>query len=206
MSLTAPITGRPVFGAELSRDMVAALAPFSPAAEQFRSLRTRIAQTEGTGSRRVLLVSSPGRGDGKTVTVANLALTMAQEFQRRIVLIDGDLRNGRLHEAFGIRARAGPERRPHRRRAARGRARLAVRVPPDGHPAGRPHDRPAELLGSEPMRRLVEGLARRFDRVLLDSTAAHFADAGVLEPAADGVLLVVRGGRTTRPAMGPRSA
>jgi len=201
MSLTAAITGRPVFGAELSRELVAALSPFSPAAEQYRSLRTRIAQTEGTGSRRVLLVSSPGRGDGKTVTVANLALTMAQEFQRRVVLIDGDLRHGRLHEAFGL------EREPGLSDVLTGAAPLEDALASLSEyrlmviPAGRPHDRPAELLGSEPMRRLVEGLARRFDRVLLDSTAAHFADAGVLEPLADGVLLVVRGGRTTRPAI-----
>jgi capsular exopolysaccharide synthesis family protein len=201
MGLTAPITGRPVFGAELSRDMVAALSPFSPAAEQYRSLRTRIAQTEGTGARRVHHVSSPGRGDGKTVTVANLALTMAQEFQRRVVLIDGDLRNGRLHEAFGI------EREPGLSDVLTGAAPLEDALASLSEyrlmviPAGRPHDRPAELLGSEPMRRLVEGLARRFDRVLLDSRAAHFADAGVLEPLADGVLLVVRSGRTPRPAI-----
>ena len=68
-------------------------------------------------------------------------------------------------------------------------------------PAGSPHARPTELLGSEPMRRLVENLARRFDRVVIDSTAAHFADAGVLEPLADGVLLVVRAGRTSRPSI-----
>jgi Mrp family chromosome partitioning ATPase len=51
------------------------------------------------------------------------------------------------------------------------------------------------------MRRLIEGLARRFDRVVIDSTAAHFADAGVVEPMVDGVLLVVRAGRTGRPSI-----
>src|SRR5688572_28752968 len=74
-----PVAARPVFGATLDKDMVAALQPFSPAAEQFRTLRTRIAQVESAGQRRVILVTSPGDGDGKTVTVANLALTMAQE-------------------------------------------------------------------------------------------------------------------------------
>jgi Mrp family chromosome partitioning ATPase len=68
-------------------------------------------------------------------------------------------------------------------------------------PAGSPHARPTELLGSEPMRRLVENMGRRFDRVMIDSTAAHYADTGVLEPLVDGVLLVVRAGRTSRPAV-----
>src|SRR4029453_7638006 len=73
-----PVAARPVFGAPLDKDMVAALQPFSPAAEQYRTLRTRIAQVESAGQRRLILVTSPGDGDGKTVTVANLALTMAQ--------------------------------------------------------------------------------------------------------------------------------
>jgi capsular exopolysaccharide synthesis family protein len=197
----SPVAARPVFGTRLDRDMVAALAPFSPAAEQFRTLRTRIAQVEQAGARRVLLVTSPGSGDGKTVTVANLGLTMAQEFQRQVLLIDGDLRNARLHECLGI------PREPGLSDVLTGDASLEEALVSLSEyrvivlPAGKPHSRPTELLSAEPMRRLIDGLARRFDRVLIDSAAAHFADAGVLEPIADGVLLVVRSGRTTRPAI-----
>jgi capsular exopolysaccharide synthesis family protein len=196
-----PVTARSVFGTTLDRDLVAALDPFSPAAEQYRSLRTRIAQIESAGQRRVILVTSPGAGDGKTVTAANLALTMAQEFQRQVLLVDGDLRQARLHEVLGI------AREPGLSDVLAGQASLDDALVSLSEyrvlalPAGKPHGRPAELLGSEPMRRLMEGLARRFDRVVVDSTAAHFADAGVLEPCADGVLLVVRAGRTTRPAI-----
>jgi capsular exopolysaccharide synthesis family protein len=198
---TRAIAARPVFGTRLDRDMVAALAPFSPAAEQFRTLRTRIAQVEQAGPRRVLLVTSPGSGDGKTVTVANLGLTMAQEFQRQVLLIDGDLRNARLHECLGI------PREPGLTDVLTGEVALEDALVSLSEyrvialPAGKPHGRPTELLSAEPMRRLIDGLARRFDRVLIDSAAAHFADAGVLEPIADGVLLVVRSGRTTRPAI-----
>jgi capsular exopolysaccharide synthesis family protein len=198
----SPAVGaRPVFGTRLDRDMVAALAPFSPAAEQFRTLRTRIAQVEQAGPRRVLLVTSPGSGDGKTVTVANLGLTMAQEFQRQVLVIDGDLRNARLHECLGI------PREPGLSDVLTGEASLEDALVSLSEyrlialPAGKPHSRPTELLSAEPMRQLIDGLARRFDRVLIDSAAAHFADAGVLEPIADGVLLVVRSGRTTRPAI-----
>jgi capsular exopolysaccharide synthesis family protein len=196
-----PVPARPVFGAKLDRDLVAALAPYGPAAEQYRSLRTRIAQVEHAGPRRVLLVTSPGAGDGKTVTFANLALTMAQEFQRQVLLIDADLRSARLHDCLGI------SREPGLSDVLTGAASLDEALVSVSEyrlialPAGKAYDRPAELLGSEPMRRLMEGLARRFDRVLVDTTAAHFADAGVLEPIADGVLLVVRAGRTSRPAI-----
>ncbi len=196
-----PVSARSVFGATLDKDMVAALQPFSPAAEQFRTLRTRIAQVESAGQRRVILVTSPGSGDGKTVTGANLALTMAQEFQRQVLVIDADLRNARLHECLGI------PREPGLSDVLAGEATLEDALVSLSEyrvivlPAGSPHARPTELLGSEPMRRLVENLARRFDRVVIDSTAAHFADAGVLEPLADGVLLVVRAGRTSRPSI-----
>ena len=196
-----PVAARPVFGATLDKDMVAALQPFSPAAEQFRTLRTRIAQVESAGQRRVILVTSPGEGDGKTVTVANLALTMAQEFQRQVLLIDADLRNARLHECLGI------PREPGLSDVLAGQASLEDALVSLSEyrvialPAGSPHSRPTELLSSEPMRRLVENLGRRFDRVVIDSTAAHFADAGVLEPLVDGVLLIVRAGRTSRPAV-----
>jgi capsular exopolysaccharide synthesis family protein len=196
-----PVPARPVFGATLDRDLVAALAPYGPAAEQYRSLRTRIAQIEHAGPRRVLLVTSPGAGDGKTVTVANLALTMAQEFQRQVLVMDADLRSARLHDCLGI------SREPGLSDVLTGAASLDEALVSLSEyrlialPAGKAHDRPAELLGSEPMRRLMEGLARRFDRVLVDTTAAHFADAGVVEALADGVLLVVRAGRTSRPAI-----
>ena len=102
-----PVPARPVFGTKLDRELVAALSPYGPAAEQYRSLRTRIAQIEHAGPRRVLLVTSPGAGDGKTVTVANLALTMAQEFQRQVLLIDADLRSARLHSCLGISREPG---------------------------------------------------------------------------------------------------
>jgi protein-tyrosine kinase len=196
-----PVAARPVFGATLDKDMVAALQPFSPAAEQFRTLRTRIAQVESAGQRRVILVTSPGSGDGKTVTVANLALTMAQEFQRQVLLIDADLRNARLHECLGI------AREPGLSDVLAGEVSLDDALVSLSEyrvialPAGSPHGRPTELLSSEPMRRLIENLGRRFDRVVIDSTAAHFADAGVLEPLVDGVLLIVRAGRTSRPAV-----
>src|SRR4051794_22609312 len=68
--------------------LVAGLAPKSPAAEQYRALRTRIAHTEGANALRTVLITSPQKGEGKSITSANLALTMAQELQRRVVILE----------------------------------------------------------------------------------------------------------------------
>ena len=86
----------------LDQRLVAALAPQSLAAEQYRSLRTRIKRAENGRAVRAIVVTSPNKGDGKSLTAANLALTMAQEFQQRVLLIDADLRRPSLHRLFGI--------------------------------------------------------------------------------------------------------
>ena len=150
-----------------------------------------------------MLVTSPGRGEGKTLTAANLALTMAQDFQRRICIVDADLRHSRLHKLFGLSDGPGladvlTGRRDARRRAdaARGSADHAA-----ARPAGRPAH-PAELLGSPAMRGLIDTLRSQFDRVIIDTPAAvPLADVGILAPLVDRVVLVVRAGQTTKPAI-----
>jgi Mrp family chromosome partitioning ATPase len=67
--------------------------------------------------------------------------------------------------------------------------------------AGGPHDRPAELLGSGAMRRLIDTLRTQFDRVIVDSAPAQVSDPGAMAPLTDGLLIVVRAGHTTRPAI-----
>ena len=73
---------------DLDPHLVAALAPQSLAAEQYRSLRTRLKRAENGRALRTIVVTSPNKGDGKSLTAANLALTMAQEFQQRVLLVD----------------------------------------------------------------------------------------------------------------------
>src|SRR5947209_18092431 len=87
--------------------LVAAHAAQSLAAEQYRSLRTRVKSAENGRPLRTIVITSPNKGDGKSLTAANLALTMAQEFQQRVVLVDGDLRRPSIHRLFGIAATSG---------------------------------------------------------------------------------------------------
>jgi protein-tyrosine kinase len=182
--------------------VIAALQPHSAAAEQYRALRTRISQSEHERYYRAILVTSPSPGDGKSVTSLNLALAMAQEFHRRVLLIDGDLRDPSLHRLLGIPGRPGLSD------VLSGAVPLdeAMVTLPDCRltviPAGSPVDRPTEMLGSAEMRRVVDTLRTQFDRIILDTPpATPLADVGVLAPLADGVLLVVRAGHTARPAI-----
>jgi len=183
--------------------LAAALEFGSPAAEQFRALRTRIGQVEfGGRDCRSLVVTSPMPGDGKTVTSANLALSMAQEFHRKVLIIDADLRKGALHRMFGV------DNEPGLTDVLAGDVPLeeALIWIPEYRltllPAGRPTNQPTELLGSFEMRRAVDTLRTHFDRIVIDTPPAlALADVGVVGPLSDGVLLVVRAGQTPRPAI-----
>jgi protein-tyrosine kinase len=183
--------------------LVAALAPHSLAAEQYRALRTRILQSENGTALRVVLMTSPGKGDGKSVSAANLALTMAQQVPSRVLLLDADLRRPRSHRLLGL-----DDRQPGLADVLMGGEDLeAALVPVPGRnlwvlPAGLPPGHPAELLGSSAMRRVIDTLRTRFDRIIVDTPPiAPLADVRILSPIADGIVLVVRAGVTPRPAI-----
>jgi capsular exopolysaccharide synthesis family protein len=182
--------------------LVTAIQPHAPVAERYRAIRARVMQHEETQSLRTIMVTSPGAGEGKSVTVANLALAMAQEFQRRVVLVDADFRGPSLQALFGIDAGPGLAG------VLAGEAALddALVYLPDFRltilPAGAAPEYPTEVLGSSAMRRTMDVLRTRFDRVLLDVPAVlPLADVGTVAPLADGVVMVVRTGVTQRPAL-----
>jgi capsular exopolysaccharide synthesis family protein len=190
------------FTVRLNPLLVAGLAPKSAAAEQYRGLRTRLAQTEGAHNLRIFLITSPQKGEGKSLTAANLALTMAQELQRNVALVEADLRKPSLQHLFGLPA--GPGLADYLAGAAELTA--VMKFLPDYHltviPAGTAPTNPAELLGSTAMRRMLDHLRTRFDRVILDTPPIlPLADVAVLAPMVDGTLLVVRAGFTPKPAI-----
>jgi protein-tyrosine kinase len=175
--------------------LVSAIAPHSAVAEQYRAIRTRITQHEEHTPLRTVMITSPGGNEGKSITAANLALTMAQEIQRQVVLVDADLRGPSVHALFGIDVLAGEATLDD-----------ALVYLPDYRltilPAGTTPRFPTELLGSAAMRRTLDTLRARFDRVLLDLPAVMpLADVGAVAPLADGVVMVVRAGATQRPAL-----
>jgi capsular exopolysaccharide synthesis family protein len=193
---------RAVSGTRLSPRLIAATSPAGVAAEQYRALRTRILHSENDGAVNVVLVTSPGRADGKSLTVANLGLTMAQEYQQRICVVDANFRSPQQHRLFGL-----PEG-PGLSDVLVGRASLeeSLTAIEEHHitilPVGAASAHPAELLGTTTMRRTLETLRSQFDRVVIDAPAVTpLADVGILTPLVDCVILVVRAGATSKPAI-----
>ena len=187
---------------ELDRHLVAALAPTCLAAEQYRSLRTRIKRAEANRSIRTMVITSPSKGDGKSLTAANLALTMGQEFQQRILLMDADLRRPTVQTLFGLGDGPGLSD------VLMGGVELddVLVTLPEYHvtllPAGTPPSHPAEMLGSASMRRVLDTLRTQFDRILIDMPpVAPLADLQIVAPLVDGVLMIVRAGVTPKPAI-----
>jgi capsular exopolysaccharide synthesis family protein len=190
-----------LYDTPLSPLFVVATEPGSLAAEQYRLLRTRLEGRENAGRIQLLVITSPRLGEGKTTTSANLALTMSQEFQHRVLLVEADLRRPTLAALFGIAPGPGLID------VLLGAATLddvVVQVP--GHQlfllqAGEGAGRSTELLASSAMQRVVDALRTRFDRIVLDTPPMTLADTHVLGRIADGVLMVVRAGVTSRPAV-----
>jgi capsular exopolysaccharide synthesis family protein len=191
----------PVRDVAVDPRLVAAHAPQSLAAEQYRSLRTRVKAAESGRVLRTIIITSPNKGDGKSLTAANLALTMAQEFPQRVLLLDADLRRPSIHRLFGISESPGL-----------GDVLMGADVEdalvtvPDHRltilPSGMVPMHPAELLGSSMMRRLLDTLRTRFDRILVDMPpVAPLADVAIASPMADGLLMIVRAGVTPKPAI-----
>lgn len=170
----------------------------SPAgAERFRTLRSRLFQIGATHPLKRVVITSSVPEEGKTFVAANLAQSFARQPGCRVLLIDGDLRASRLHLPFG--APEVPGLSDYLNGAAD--ETQITQVGAEGNlcliPGGRSVANPSELLHSERMKLLLDRMSHLFDWILLDSPpslAVH--DASIIADVCDGVLFVVRAGRT----------
>jgi protein-tyrosine kinase len=164
-------------------------------AECFRTLRSRLHQIAGTRTLKRILVTSSIPAEGKTFVAANLALSIVRQPDRRVLLIDADLRVSRLHLAFGAPATPGLTE------YLRGEADeySVIQNGTDENlcliPGGTEVTNPSELLLSERMKRLLDLVTPMFDFVILDSPPAiPVHDPSLLADFCDGTLFVVRAG------------
>jgi tyrosine-protein kinase Etk/Wzc len=172
------------------------LAPDDPAVEAFRTLRTNVTFVGADRPVQVVAVTSPGPGEGKSTTAANLALTLALGGGRTL-LVDGDLRRPQIHRVFGLVEQPGLTDVLVGRASTREAVRPEVAPRLDMLPAGVTPPNPAELLGSDSMRELLTGLRREYEHIVIDTPPSlPVTDATVVAAVADATILVMRSGET----------
>lgn len=193
---TVPSNGRAI-AVTGGRGLAVLADPHSPSAEAYRSLAANLQFAYSDRQLQTIGITSAAEGEGKSTTVANLAVALAQS-GRRVIILDADLRRPGQHTLFGLQREEGltnflvGERNelPLQDTSA-----LAVRVLTSGPMPGNP----LEALAS---RRFDQALAlarAQADFVLVDTPpAGALADVAVIAPRLDGVLLVVSAGRTKR--------
>ncbi|GAB4189041.1 MAG: CpsD/CapB family tyrosine-protein kinase [Roseiflexaceae bacterium] len=178
--------------------LVALRDPRSQAAEAYRTLRTNIQFSSLDKPLRTLLATSSTPDEGKSTTVANLAITMAQA-EQRVILVDCDLRRPSLHTLFGLPNEDGLTT------VILAQDQTPLPVQPTEVPglslltSGPLPPRPADILGSRRMEAVIARLREEADIVLFDTPpVVAVTDAAVLATRVDGVLLVFQAQKTTR--------
>jgi capsular exopolysaccharide synthesis family protein len=166
-------------------------------AEQFRTLRSRLYQLRGAQTLRTLLVTSSIPGEGKTFVTSNLAQAIVRQPDRRVLIIDADLRCSRLHVPLG--APSSPGLTDYLRGDADEIA--VIQYGQEGNlcfiAGGSEVTNPSELLSNGRMKLLLDRVTPVFDWVILDSPPClPVADASVLADLVDGVLMIVRAAST----------
>lgn len=186
----------------LDPHLVSGTAPRSAIAEQYQMLRANLQSLHLRQGPKVFVVTSAVHGEGKSITSINLALTLARQKHVNVALVDGDLRKGSIHKWLGLDARqcAKGLSTALQQEGNLDGALVRLQTPPlTVLPAGPYVEQPAELFTSTHMKRLLAALKTQFDVVLIDAPPVlPVADAGILASYADGVLLVVRAGKTQR--------
>ncbi len=181
----------------LSIPLVSLVSPDHPTSEAYRTLRTNVTFVNAEErSLKMLVITSPGPSEGKSTTAANLAITLAQQ-GTRVLLVDADLRRPVVHRAFNL------VQEPGLTDVLVGTAQLREAIRPnvvpklDVLPAGALPPNPSELLGSAAMQRLLEQVRPAYEMIIFDSPPAlAVTDATVLGASTDAVILVLRSGET----------
>lgn len=168
-------------------------APRSPHAEQYRACRTNLAALNRNGAPWVIVVTSSRKGEGKSVTAANLAACFAELPGARVALVDADFRAPSQAGLFSLPNEPGLTDVIEERAQLKDVALRSVLENLEIYPAGKAPRRPAELLGGERFAAVLAELRRRHTWVLIDTPPVNpYTDGCVLAARCQGALLVVR--------------
>ncbi|KPA12195.1 Exopolysaccharide synthesis protein, partial [Candidatus Magnetomorum sp. HK-1] len=182
-------------------ELITHYSPKSTASESYRGIRTSLLFSSADKVPKIILVTSAGPSEGKTLTSTNLAITMAQAGSR-VIIVDCDMRKPKVHKMFNLSRDMGMS---------------SVLVSEDLEtilndvtlPSGIPNlevipcgpipPNPSEIIGSQKMSLIMDELGKRYDRIIVDSPPiTAVTDSTVLAKFVDGVMLVVHAGVTPK--------
>lgn len=166
--------------------------PKSPISEAYRNIRTNIEFSNIDEDLKVIMVTSSKQNEGKSTVISNLALSFANLDDKKVLIIDGDLRNPTVHRMFGVSNTFGMTDILRGNKTAK---ECLVHTEVEGLDvltAGKVPPNPAEMLGSRRMREFVEGIKGEYDYVFIDAPPIGIVtDAGIISTFTDGSILVV---------------
>lgn len=175
----------------------------SPAAEQYKILREQVRKLRANANARVISVTSPIKSDGKSMVAANLAAALALEHGDQVLLLDCDLRNPQVHQYFNISRTPGladyltAGNNGNFANFIQGTSLGALQVLPAGKATGVS----SELLATDKMRNLIDQIRLKFPdhQIIVDSPPIlSTPDPLILANHVDGILMVIRAGKTPR--------
>ncbi len=183
-------------------ELITLSRPQSQMSEAYRALRTSLLLTSVGAPPKIILITSALPQEGKTTTSVNTATVLAQK-GTRVLLVDADLRRPSIHKALGLGPRTGLSN------VLTGGAVLPEAIVRSSLlpnlfvlPAGTPPPNPAELLASAQMVEVFAELREHYDHIVVDTPPTlSVTDSVVLSTRADAVVLVIRCGQTTKPAL-----
>lgn len=165
--------------------------------ESYKSIRTNILFTIATSEKKIIAVSSPNPGEGKSTSAANLAIALAQT-SSSVLLIDADMRKPVQHRTFKVRNAEGLSTLIIKKSAMAKSIKSAVIENLDLLPSGPLPPNPSELLASENFKNLLEEFSSKYDYVIIDTPPVNVvSDAMVMKNSISGILLVIRYAMTT---------
>jgi capsular exopolysaccharide synthesis family protein len=188
---------------EINKRRIAILRPESYVSEQFRMLRGRIESLAAQRPIRTVAMISANPGEGKSTAAINLAVVESLGLNRRVLIVDCDMRRPTVHRSLGLTPEAGIGE------VLLGRATLdeaivrAEGTNLDALVVRSQPDNPSELLASTRMKLMLEEMARSYDRIILDTPAIlGLPDSKIVSELCDGVVVVVRADVTPREEVG----
>jgi len=174
-------------------------ADLAVATEQYRKLAATLHHAQGSRGLKLIMVTSANAGEGKSLTASNLALTLSESYQRRVLLIDADLRRPSLHTVFGVPNDTGLSDWLARD-SIEGLAVVEVSPHLSVLPSSRPMEDPTSALTSGQMRRILEEARAGYDWTIIDTPPIGLlTDARLLAEMVDGVVIVVQAEKSPYP-------